>query len=121
MDDESTKASVRKLFTHARIVSEIYTHDKALAKVYDSLYERVIDLGAHPNEMQLTGNMVIDDTAEESSPQFMIMQGDGIPLELGLKTTINIGVFALEISQFIFDARDSFNIANRLNWLKENQ
>jgi hypothetical protein len=75
------------------------------AKVFDSLYQRSIDFGGHPNERSVTGNMRLVKLEGRTEFQQVYLHDDSLMLDHGLKTTAQAGVCALEILQEVFTAR----------------
>ena len=56
---ESLKAT-RKEFTHVKVMETLRGEDKQLFEAIESLYQRTIDFGGHPNERAITGSMLMD-------------------------------------------------------------
>lgn len=99
---------VRDTFTQKKIKKSIETKDENLAAVYQSLYERCIDFGAHPNEKAVTLN-VNKETLRTKSIQFVLMPGDGIALDHALRTAAQVGICSLKVFASIFNAQFETN------------
>jgi hypothetical protein len=59
-DNEEAKATARKAFRHSRVCSALEQRDKMIAGIYQSLYEYLIDGGAHPNERGFIENLQVE-------------------------------------------------------------
>lgn len=101
-DSETTRKLIRATFTHAKIRSSIATKDAGLSEVYQSLYERCIDFGAHPNEKAVTLN-VVKASLRTSNIQFRLLPGDGPALDHAVRTAAQVGICALRIFSTIFE------------------
>jgi hypothetical protein len=97
----------RQAFTQTNVRAAIEAHDAKLAKVYDDLYQRAIDAGAHPNELAVSGSMQIVDEPEADRVHIkqLYLQADGVALDYGLKSTVQIGICSLHLFQWIFKER----------------
>ncbi|MGX1110563.1 MULTISPECIES: hypothetical protein [Bradyrhizobium] len=97
-DTEQTKKLVRDSFTLRRIRSAISSKDEKLSEIYQGLYERTIDWGAHPNEKALTPSLVRDSFNRTSKQiQFKMLGESGASLEHALRTAAQVGVCAIKI------------------------
>ena len=104
-EDEATKKAVREKFLVLNVRATIEKANRHAAKVFDELYERAIDFGAHPNERSITGSLKITDLGDRKSFESLYLHGDGPPLLHTLKTTAQTGVCALAILQEAFPER----------------
>lgn len=104
-DDEASMKAVKNEFTVSNIRVTIGKSNQQAAKVFDELYQRAIDFGAHPNERSVTGSLAIEKHEDRTMYQQIYLHGDGLALVHGLKTTAQTGVCALEILQEVFAAR----------------
>ena len=57
-DEDEKKA--RRTFTHGAVVAANGKLDTSLPGIYDTLYDRLIQFGAHPNEKSISGSMKLD-------------------------------------------------------------
>jgi hypothetical protein len=117
------KKAFRTAFTQTNVRDCIQTYDAKLAQVYDDLYQRTIDTGAHPNELGVSGSMKITDDSASGTVhiQQIFLQADGIQLEYSLKSAAQIGICSLHLFQWIFKERFSLlGISERLADLRQN-
>jgi hypothetical protein len=118
-DSEKAKKKVRTEFTIRNLINTFATSDARGAKVVETLYERTIDMGAHPNEMGMMQSLKM--SKEEKYVHFGItyLHGDTPSLRLCLKTTAQVGVCVLDIFQRIFKERfDILGLTEELSQLK---
>jgi hypothetical protein len=116
-ESELSRRAVRQAFTQTAVRESIASRDGRLAEIYQSLYERSIDFGAHPNEKAVTMNL-----HKESMNTGMIrmstLPGDGLALDHALRTCAQAGICALKIFQLIFPNQfSSFDGPSRINAL----
>lgn len=102
-------AEVRKQFTNRAVREAIATDDEPLSKVYQDLYERSIDFGAHPNEKGVLGS-VVPTSVNTGTMQVTLLGGDNLQLQHGLKSCAQAGICSLKIFNLIFP--DHFAKAN---------
>jgi len=104
-DSDAARKEIRRNFTIANMCEAISAKNKAAADAFNTLYQRAIDFGAHPNEQAVTGNMSLAESDERIEYKQIYFHGDGNKLEHGLKTVAQTGVCALEIFQDVFPGR----------------
>jgi hypothetical protein len=104
-DNEAAMKAVKAEFTISSVRASIEKVNRHAAKVFDSLYQRSIDFGGHPNERSVTGNMRMVKLEGRTEFQQVYLHDDSLMLDHGLKTTAQAGVCALEILQEVFTAR----------------
>ena len=105
-DSPESKKKVRNEFTHGNICANIKAATPKLAEIYSELYDRVIDYGAHPNERGASLNSMMEDTMDGGKRYSTVyLQDDGLPLDFGLKTAIQVGIWVLKIAQVIYPLR----------------
>lgn len=95
-----TKKAAISAFRHSDLRQAITDHDAGLATVFDTLYERTIDFGGHPNQYGIAGSMQLQDSPDQVSMTTLYLHGDGIQMDGALKTIAQIGVCALRMMQF---------------------
>jgi hypothetical protein len=88
-------------FALGRLRETIEKHDKRLAAVFDELYERTIDFGAHPNQSGVASSLSIDEGPERVAIVQAYLHADGLQMDHALKTTAQVGICALRITQFM--------------------
>jgi hypothetical protein len=96
-------AEVRKQFTNKAVRDAIAKDDAPLSNVYQDLYERSIDFGAHPNEKGVLG-AVVPGSINTGTLQVTMLAGDSIQLQHSLKSCAQAGICALKIFYLIFRA-----------------
>lgn len=96
---------VRENFSHGKIIKTIKSRDLRLGAVYEEIYQHLIDLGAHPNQGAVTGNMHMERQRDHISIKQIYLHEDGLQLAHALKTVIEVGIGALHIFQFVFTDR----------------
>lgn len=104
-DSEAAKKAVRDEFTHNKIKKHVAAAAPKLSRQFELLYERLIDFGAHPNEQGFSINTAIRKDGENIHFDTIYLQGDGLPLDLGLKTTGQVGLWVLHVMQLIYKER----------------
>jgi hypothetical protein len=113
MRNEDEKS--RKRFTNAAVRDAIEAADPQLAKIYQELYERTIDFGAHPNEKAITGNLMKESLGTENI-RYLMLPGDSIMLDHGMRTCAQVGICALKVLSLIFvDQFAALNIKERVD------
>lgn len=120
-DNEAAMRAMKKEFTHGNVRSEIETRDSKLASIYDTLYQRAVDFGAHPNERGLTSSMAIEELAGGDKKFLQIyLHSNGLQLAHGLKSTAEIGLCSLHVLQWVFKERfEILGIRERLQELRK--
>jgi hypothetical protein len=99
--DDDPKEMKRR-FTNTTVRNAIAADDDALATIYQDLYERTIDFGAHPNEKGVLTN-VIKESVGTKILQFYMLAGDGPPLQYALRACAQIGICSLRIFNLVFN------------------
>ena len=92
-----------------------------LAAVFETLYQRTIDFGAHPNERSVTANLRSEKIDPESTRYSMIYLhgGDGQMLDHGLKTVAQVGFCSLLLFQTVWPGNfDALGVRARLETLR---
>ncbi len=92
----------KKKFQHVAIKKKIVDDANKLGSVFEQLYERTIDYGAHPNERGFSLNSSIKKGADTIEFLQIYLQGNGLPLDFALKSTVQIGVWNLGIFQLVY-------------------
>jgi hypothetical protein len=104
-DDDASLKAMKAEFLIAKISASIANVNRHTAKVFDDLYQRAIDYGAHPNERSMTGSLAIVEREGGRELQQIYLHGEGLLLDHALKTVAQTGVCGLEILQEAFAAR----------------
>jgi hypothetical protein len=100
-DGEDSRKLIRRTFTQTAIRDSIAAKDTKLSEIYQALYERSIDFGAHPNEKAVTSSLV-KDSLKTKAIQFKLLMGDGPALDHSLRSAAQVGVCALKVFGTIF-------------------
>jgi hypothetical protein len=114
-DNEETKKLIRRKFTQTAIRDSIGAKDPKLSEIYQALYERSIDFGAHPNEKAVTSSLVKGSLMTKTI-QFKLLTGDGVALDNSLRSAAQAGICALKVFGTVFKAQfDSEGFSLRTN------
>ncbi len=99
------KSAVRRAFTVTAIRECIEGVDRKLATIFSNIYDYAIDLGAHPNEMAVTGSMTIAKSGDDRA--FAVRYFDERPLMIchAMKSAAEAGLCSLHIFQHILPER----------------
>jgi hypothetical protein len=103
--DEASMAASRRDFNQGSIRACLTPLDQIGAERFDKLYQMTIDLGGHPNERGVTGNMHVVEEKSRKVFQQVYMHADGVVMDHGLVATARVGLCALETMQNIFGPR----------------
>ncbi|MEQ9446266.1 MAG: XRE family transcriptional regulator [Rhodospirillaceae bacterium] len=104
-EDEDSLKAVKQEFQISKVRDTIKFADHKKAEIFDHLYQRCIDWGAHPNEMAVTGNARLIKQGDRKLYEQTYLHGAGVMMEGGLKTTAQCGLCTLGIFQEAFPAR----------------
>lgn len=104
-DNSATKQAVREEFTHGKIKKALTAASNTIGGHFETLYDVLIDFGAHPNEQGFSMSSAIHKVDGDAHFNTIYLHGDGLPLDLGLKRTAQVGLCALHIAQLIYPAR----------------
>lgn len=96
---------VRRVFTHGAVRAAIRASHAQLADIYDELYDRVIQFGAHPNEKSISGSLKLDIQKTETRLLQVYLQGDSPQLDHWIRTANQVGICVLKIFESIHVAR----------------
>jgi len=111
---------IRREFTIRKLLNFLKEVDDKIYQSANSLYERTIDYGAHPNERALTSNL--RQTKGEGYIKFDLnyLTGNTPALHLCLRTNAQIGVCVLFIFRHVYRERyDILGISDMLEKLKK--
>jgi hypothetical protein len=102
---EKQLAAQRTAFSHRRVAVSIAAANRHAGERFETLYQRTIDFGGHPNERSVTGNMKMVKEPDRRVMLAVLQHGDGPELDMALKTVAQCGAVALEMLQVIYNAR----------------
>jgi hypothetical protein len=104
-DDEASMKAAKTEFTVAKIRATLTKAEQHTAGVFNTLYQRAIDFGGHPNERAVTANMRVHHRVHEVEFTQVYLHTDGNELNFALKSAAQTGVCVLEICQLAFPER----------------
>ena len=109
-DGEKQRKAVRKHFKSTEMLDGISALNNAIDPRTKALYERTIDMGAHPNEAGFFGRLEITDSPEGGGKMFQVkyLQGGDLAHMQALKTAAQTGVCTLECFWLLY--RERFDI-----------
>ncbi|MBB4232656.1 hypothetical protein [Rhizobium mongolense] len=88
-----------------RAVPHMQDADGKVSTAYETLYEQLIDFGAHPNEKGFSMSSTIRRENGEVHIEAVYLHGDGLPLRSALRTTAQVGICVLRIGQTLYPQR----------------
>ena len=99
-DSDEAKAECRREFRNADVRDALTARDAVLSGIYQSLYEYLIDGGAHPNEHGFMRNMQVTNMDDGGARILQIyLQDDPDELDRGVRAVGKIGVCILMIME----------------------
>jgi len=105
-ENEKNKDAIRKEFSAGKVKRKLQAVDAKTGAAYETLYERLIDFGAHPNEKGFSMSSALR-RQPNGDVHFdaLYLHDDGLPLHLALKTTAQVGISVLRIGRIIYPQR----------------
>jgi hypothetical protein len=100
--DDASMAAMREAFSHRKVQTTVTAVNRHAGERFEMLYQRTIDLGGHPNERSVTGNMSMVNEPDRLIMRVNHLVDDGPTFDLALKSTAQCGVCSLEILQGVF-------------------
>jgi len=97
-----TRDQVRNEFSHGNIKRAIKAVDPRLGSQYDELYQRLVDLGAHPNALGLSLGMTKEGEGDAIKYGTTYLHGDDEHLETTLFTSVQVGLVVLHLMHLAF-------------------
>jgi hypothetical protein len=105
---DAEKAEQRRAFQSKTVKEAVSRHcTAALTILYDDLYQRTIDFGAHPNPHAIISTTLVDESGGEKTGEittFAITKEPEIVLN-ALTSAAQIGLVALHVLDCVFKAR----------------
>lgn len=118
-DDDSLKA-VKRHFLMVDVKRTLQETDAKNYEVAQTLYDRTIDFGAHPNEMAATSSLTITEENGDTRLQQVYLTGGDMQQRHAMKTAAQVGVCALYVLREIFRERfDILGLTARLDKLRD--
>jgi hypothetical protein len=103
-DEAGMKAS-KQAFQHIHVAASVIAANRDAGKRFEDLYQRTIDWGGHPNERSVTGNMKMIEETDRRVMLAIMLHGDGVELDMALKTVAQCGMVSLELLQVLYNAK----------------
>lgn len=103
-DDAGMRAS-KKEFQHIAVATSVRAANQHAGQRFEELYQRTIDWGGHPNERSVTGNMKMIEEPDRRVMLAIMLHGDGVELDVALKTGAQCGMVSLELLQVLYNAK----------------
>jgi hypothetical protein len=72
---------------------------------FETVYQRTIDFGGHPNERAVTGNMKMVEGEDRREMLAILLHGDSVQLDMALKTAAQAGAISMELLEVPFRAK----------------
>ncbi len=104
-DTEQSKKQVRNEFQIVKLLQFAKSIDPAEGLVAETLYERAIDHGAHPNERALMQTLELNGRGSQAHLTMNYLIGNTQALEMALKTSAQVGVCTLSLFQRVLSMR----------------
>lgn len=104
-EDEASRRSCRNEFSTGRLMRSLERESPRVYTVANTLYERTIDSGAHPNERALLENMRRTETNDVVRFELLYVTADMSAIRAVMRTTAQVGVCALDIFRLIYRER----------------
>jgi hypothetical protein len=92
-DSASARERVRKEFGYGKLRGHFEKAHPRVAPAFTSLYEALIDFGAHPNEPGFSINMKLQKAGRSRTFDTIYMHEDGLPLDFGLSNLCRVGLW----------------------------
>ena len=104
-DDEAAKKKCKTEFQVKKVHLTHESFDTMTARRLHILYEKLIDLGAHPNQQVILASMNLSETSGETIFQVGLLAPKPITVLLALKQAVEAAVGMFKIFQLIFPER----------------
>lgn len=93
---------VRSAFSARKMAAHLRTMSAPLADDFDTLYDMMIDNGAHPNQRGITFNSVVREESGNKIIDTVYLHADGLALDLGLKNVVRVGMTVLHLFRLLY-------------------
>jgi hypothetical protein len=104
-DTPENRKKVRNEFTAGAMLRVVKAKSARLGDIAQTLYDRLIDYGAHPNDMGLAGTSSLTETEDKYNLEMTYIADDGVPARFCLKLTATVGIVTLRVFGLIFRER----------------
>jgi hypothetical protein len=102
---ESEMRTSRKAFTIGNVREAVARYDLQLATLYDDLYQRTIDFGAHPNPHATFASAELRKHDGNAFVKTFAISDDPLMLEFALKSTAQAGLASLYVLEHVFKGK----------------
>lgn len=104
---ENAKAmqAQKQAFMHRAVADSVKAANRHAGKRFEDLYQLTIDLGGHPNERAITGNLKRVVEPDKRTMLAIMLHGNGLELDHALTIVARCGMVSLEMLQVAFNAR----------------
>ena len=104
--DAASMKAQKEEFKIGKIVQTITAYDQKLANIFQSLYQRSIDYGGHPNPNGMFSAMSIDKEDNKlSSITTLALTVEPLPLQMAMRSAAQVGLISLYIFEQMFKAK----------------
>jgi hypothetical protein len=103
-DEAGMKAS-KNAFKHVSVAQSVIAANGNAGKRFKDLYQCTIDWGGHPNERSVTGNTKMVEECDRRVMLAIMLHGDGVELDVALRTVAQCGMVSLELLQVLFNPK----------------
>jgi hypothetical protein len=104
-EDQTSRSKCKNEFRVQNVLSTHESFDSVTVKQLHELYEKMIDYGAHPNEMSLFAAMSESETEQETTFKVGILFPELVPIVATLQMTVAVAVGALKVFHRVFPER----------------
>ncbi|MFA5898222.1 MAG: hypothetical protein WC829_03820 [Hyphomicrobium sp.] len=104
VDEEGIRSS-KRAFLHVAVLDSVKAANRHAAQRFEAIYQLTIDLGAHPNERAVTANIQMTEEADRWQMLGILLHGDGVQLDMALKTVAQCGMVGLELFETVYGAK----------------
>lgn len=119
-DDDAHKKAMRNEFQFTKLLQFLAGVDAHEGKAVDTLYERTIDFGAHPNERALMQTLQMNKGEGKIEFKVVYLGDDNIQLRHALRTSAQVGVCVLGMFKLVYKERfDLVGLTNDLDALRQ--
>lgn len=102
-ESEHAKTAARNAFRHSDVRGVLESRDPQIAGIYQSLYEYLIDGGAHPNEQGFMASLQVEELEDGGARLTQIyLQNNPKVLQHGARAVSKVGVCALMIFEMMY-------------------
>ncbi len=111
-ESEAARKAVRTEFQARKIFNVLKSDDTTLAAIYDKLYEKLIDAGAHPNEFgAMLSTTVAESEKGDMSFDTIYLHQNGVPLDYWFRLCAQVGIWALRAADLVYPERSKLTRA----------